>query len=157
MYIYIYIYVMPNLSLLCGVRDTIHLVPVRYWRTDHGRVVRTLGIIAGAGVVLKLWGSCSKLASSTWSSKLVFILLPLHRDMFPCSLHTNIISCQTCFIFTMKISTCWKETFVNSFEISFEIACFVHVRVYRIGVTYSKFPHKIAFYCVWICSGHTLP
>ena len=36
----------------------------------HGRVVRTLGIIVGGGVTLRLWAPRSILGSSTWSNSL---------------------------------------------------------------------------------------
>ena len=42
-----------------------------FWRMGHGREVRTLGIIAGGGVVSRLWGPRSKLPSSIWSNSLI--------------------------------------------------------------------------------------
>ena len=74
--------------LLCLVCDAIWLVPVRFWRTGPGWVVRTLGIIAGGGVALRLWGPRSKLGSSTWINSLITDNYPAvsaqrHVLMFP--------------------------------------------------------------------------
>ena len=50
---------------------TIHIVPVHLWRTGHGRVVRTLRIIACGRVALTLWGPRSNLGSSTGHNSLI--------------------------------------------------------------------------------------
>ena len=41
-------------SLLCRVCGTVWLVPVHFWRTGSGGMVRTLGIIACGGVASRL-------------------------------------------------------------------------------------------------------
>ena len=80
-------------SLLCRMCDTIRLVPVRFCRTGHGLVVRTLSIIAGGGVALRLWGPRSKSGSSTWSNSLTIgnYAAASARNGVSCFLHTNII------------------------------------------------------------------
>ena len=62
-------HVLHSTALLCRVCVIARLVPVRFWRAGHGLVV-TLGIIAGDGVALWLWGPRSKPSSSTWSNSL---------------------------------------------------------------------------------------
>ena len=54
-------------SLLCWVCDTNAGNASPFWRTGHGWVVRTFGIVTGGGVALRLWGPCSTLGSSTWA------------------------------------------------------------------------------------------
>ena len=82
-------------SLLCRVCDTIRLVPVRFWRTGHGRVVRTIGIVADGGFALRPWGPRSKLCSSTWSNSLITDNHPAasarrHALMFPQYKNSNL-------------------------------------------------------------------
>ena len=59
-----------------------------FLRTGHALVVRPLGIIAGGGVALRLWGPRSLLGSSTWSNSLITGYYPVasarrHVLMFP--------------------------------------------------------------------------
>ena len=56
--------------------DIILLVLVRFWGTGHGRVARTLGIIAGDGLALRVWGPRSKLTTSTWSNSFITCICP---------------------------------------------------------------------------------
>ena len=75
-------------SLLCQVCHTIPLVPVCFWRTGRGLVVKTLGIIAGGRIALRLWGRRSLLGSSIWRNALITSNYPdasarRHVLMFP--------------------------------------------------------------------------
>ena len=60
------------------------------------------------------------------------------------------INCVTCFISEMEIFMYSNDMVANCFEITFEIARFVQVQVYRIGVSYFENLHNGALECVWI-------
>ena len=78
-------------SLLCTMCSTVQLVPIRLWRTGHGRVVKTLDMTVGVGrcfwdykVLVRSWASTREAIRS----KLEFFLLLVHGDILSCFLHT---------------------------------------------------------------------
>ena len=75
-------------SLLCRVCDTIHLVPIRFWRMGHGRMVSMLDTAVAGGVTrdsgARVWSWHP--AHEAFSSLLMFTLLPVYGDKCPCLL-----------------------------------------------------------------------
>ena len=87
-------------SLLCRVSDSIRLVPIRFWRMGHGRVVTTRDIVVVVGVASDCGAWILILASNTLSSSLtIFIYLPCCQ----CTEKRSVVSITKCLLPTKVV------------------------------------------------------
>ena len=84
-----------------------------FWWTAHSLVVRTLGIIAGGGVALRLWGLRLLLGSSTWSNSLITGDYPAASARSPYCISKSVQDCTTTSVLLQQYTSVCSLTYLR--------------------------------------------